>query len=76
MNAGDKGAVLRSLLTDTNLVGITRHTAIADVDVVTARGKVQTGIKAHCDVAFAGCVVEERLKTATILTSLFIAHLW
>ena len=61
-NAGDKGGLLRSHRPDPNLGRLTRHTNVANVDVVAA-SEVYTGIKAQCDVAPAGIVEFERSDT-------------
>ena len=49
-DAGDKGAVLSSLLTDPNLGRFTRHTYIADINVVAARREIRASIGAQRDV--------------------------
>jgi hypothetical protein len=35
----------------------------ADIDIVISRGEIETGSSAQCDVAAAGCIVIERIKT-------------
>ena len=48
---------------DSNGIGLTSDTNVANVDIVVARGEISTGSKAQCDVAAATGVVEERIKT-------------
>ena len=62
-NASDKSAVVRALSADADFVGLARHSRVADIDVVTARGEILTGLKAQGDVAPAGCAIE-RLNTS------------
>ena len=44
-------------------VCIARNANVADVDVVSASGDILTGLKAHRDVAAAGCEPIERPLT-------------
>jgi hypothetical protein len=61
-DAGDKSAVVRALFADTDFVGLARHSSVADINIVIARGEIPTGLKAQGDIAPAGCVIE-RLST-------------
>jgi hypothetical protein len=46
-----------------NRAGLTSHTAVADVNVVIARGQTESGVCAQCDVAIAGDVVTQRERS-------------
>ena len=57
-DAGDKSAVVRALSADADFVGLARHSSVADIDIVTARGEIRYRLKAQGDVATAGCAIE------------------
>ena len=52
-DARDKRGSLRTYFADADDVCVARHTNVADIDVVTAGGEIETGIKAQRDVAAA-----------------------
>lgn len=58
VNAGDKGFCLRSLGTDANRVGIGLNSLIADVDVVTAKGRIKPRLIPERNVVGAACIVK------------------
>ena len=43
MDTSDKGAILRSYLSDADVFGLASHTCVADIDIVAARGEICTG---------------------------------
>jgi hypothetical protein len=54
MDAGDKGGRLRSDRTDADFFALATTAAkVADIDVVIARGEINAGVIAQCDVAAA-----------------------
>ena len=67
-NAGDKGFRLSSGCADADGSGLARDTTVANIDIVTARGEIDTGMKAQCDVVAAGCVVQERFIPMAVLS--------
>jgi len=62
-DAGDKRSSLCSFLADTNGIGFPAKTVVAYIDIVTARGEVDAGGRAQCDVVAARCIIQERIKT-------------
>ena len=58
-NPGDKGSRLGLLIADANCVGLARNTAVADINIVSARGELVARIRAECDVEVAGGVTRE-----------------
>jgi hypothetical protein len=62
-NAGDKCVLLGHLLADADLTGLARNTFVADVDIVTACGEINTGARAQGDIAVARGVLKECRKT-------------
>src|SRR6266404_529400 len=62
IDAGHKCIGLSSA--DADGVRLSRNTIVADVDVVTARSKVEAGPIAQRDVRAAGGVAIERIQTA------------
>src|SRR5262249_56778607 len=62
-NASDKCSLLRSRGADANYVGLASNALVANIDIVAAGGEILTSINAQCDVAGAGCVSYERIRT-------------
>jgi hypothetical protein len=60
-NAGDKRSRLRRA--DADCVGLADNTQVPDIDIVAARGEIDPGSIAQCDVVAAGCVKKERQCT-------------
>jgi hypothetical protein len=52
---GDKCRCLIRLIPDSDGVGLSSNTFVADVDIVIARSEVIAGITAYCDIEAAGC---------------------
>jgi hypothetical protein len=50
------------LRADADSVGLVSNTLVANIDIVIARGEVQTSFKAYCDITAAGGVAKERIK--------------
>ena len=68
VNAGDKRRRLRSVACayvspDPDRIALASHAEIADFDIVIARGEIEAGRNADCDVAVAICVLKERHRT-------------
>ncbi len=59
---GDAGGTLRA---DGDGAGFAGNAFVADIDIVNARGEVNTGLKANCDIAAAGGVVKEGIESLT-----------
>jgi hypothetical protein len=62
-DTGDDGEYLCALNADPNCVGLGSSTWIADINIVTARGEIDTGIKPQGDVAAADGIARERSNT-------------
>ena len=63
INAGHKRFRLGSLCANADGVGLGRNTSVADIDIVIARGEVDSGVNAKGDVVVAGGVGNERKST-------------
>src|SRR5436190_709670 len=63
-NAGDTRLRVSSYRAEADCVGLASNTAVADVNIVTARREILTSSCAQGDVALAGCVVLKRCETA------------
>src|SRR5439155_14460574 len=63
-DASDIGVRVSAYVADANSIALGRNTEVADVGIVIARGEISTGSSAQCDIAAAGCVASERIKTA------------
>src|SRR4030095_2960845 len=62
-NASNESAVVRVLSADADFVGLACHSSVSDIDIVTARGEIHTGLTHHGDIDAAGYVAKERLIT-------------
>src|ERR1041384_4352641 len=62
-NAGDISVLVRWSRADADLGDIPSQTVVADIDIVTAGGEIEAGVKTQGDVAAAGGVVLERTET-------------
>src|SRR5204863_1603560 len=63
-NAGDKRMRVSSFCANAHVIGLASFTFIANVDIVTARGEIDSGRIAYRDVAASRCVTGERKPTA------------
>src|SRR5438552_12799051 len=62
-NAGDKSVLVSWSGADANPGEITCNTSVADIDIVTARGDIEGGVKTQCNVRAAGGVAIGRVRT-------------
>src|SRR5438132_13773466 len=62
-NAGDKSVLVSWSGADADPGEITSDTIIADINIVTAGGDIEAGVKAQCDVGAAGGVAMELVRT-------------
>jgi hypothetical protein len=61
---GDEGFCLIRLISDPDGVGFVSNTlAVADVDIVIARGEKEARARTHCDIMVADGVLKERAVT-------------
>ena len=61
---GDEGFCLIRLISDPDGVGFVSNTlAVADVDIVIARGEKEARARTHCDIMVADGVLKERVST-------------
>jgi hypothetical protein len=69
IDAGDKCLCLSSCPADSDRIGFGANTCVADIDVVIARGEIDAGVKAYCDVVIAVVVKESVVAAGGVVGS-------
>ena len=76
IDARNKGSCLCSALADSNRIGFTSDTSVANIDIVTTRGEIFTCGNTQRDVAATARVINERVNPvgSVVVTGCVVAE--
>src|SRR5438477_7397565 len=76
IDARNKGSCLCSALADSNRIGFTSDTSVANIDIVTTRGEIFTCGNTQRDVAATARVINERVNPvgSVVVTACVVAE--
>ena len=69
IDAGDICVRLSSCRANANGVGLSPNTFVADIDIVIARGEIQTGAKAQGDITVTCVAIERQITVGGVVVA-------